>query len=238
MRALVHVLMRRLSATAAAAGAGLLSACLFWSSQTLDRIREVHGTYAEYCVADCQETAEVPEDVSFEQVRATKVQETRRMKGLAGSSCAMGRFDSLRGAGSSGRNLLQERDGREESRSDPWRKRRCGDVCGPDREALPAMPHNGDMQLVEHRDDGEDRSRRGRQLQRDELLGQDQQAHLGTGGNDFSVEAFEMLLVSSTQGRVGYNLVLDCVGGDDYWQACQPLLVEDGSCDAEGVWVV
>ncbi len=38
--------------------------------QTLDRIREVMGTYAEYAVVDASEVAKKPEDVSFEQAAA------------------------------------------------------------------------------------------------------------------------------------------------------------------------
>ena len=38
--------------------------------QTLDRLREVHGTYAEFVVVDAREVTKKPDDVSFEEAAA------------------------------------------------------------------------------------------------------------------------------------------------------------------------
>uniref|UniRef100_A0A7S4JGL7 Enoyl reductase (ER) domain-containing protein n=1 Tax=Guillardia theta TaxID=55529 RepID=A0A7S4JGL7_GUITH len=162
--------------------------------QTLDRIREVHGTYAEYCVADYHEIAEMPEEASFEQAAAvpwaglTAYAALVRVGGISYKNSTGGRRAVLILGGSGGVGTFAVQIAKHYLR--------CHTTVTCSSSNAEMMEKIGADEIVNYND------------------------------VNFWDKISKPIL---GQGKVGYNVVLDCVGGDDYWQACQPLLVEDGS---------
>jgi len=162
--------------------------------QTLERIREVNGTYAEYVVVDANDVAKKPDDVSFEQAAAvpwaglTAFAALVHVGGITYKNDTGGRRAVLILGGSGGVGTFAVQLSKHYLR--------CHTVATCSSTNAELVRNLGADEVLDYNDDGV-------------LQG--------------------MKLPDLGQGRAGFSMVLDCVGGDDYWDLCQKLLVEGGT---------
>ena len=162
--------------------------------QSLERIRDVGGTYAEYCVVDSNDLWVKPDSLTFEEAAAIPFAALTAMAGL----CVAGGLSPASGKDGGLRSVLV-----------------LGGSGGVGTFAVQlAKKHLGCRTIA---------TCSGPNVELVESLGADQVV-------DYSQDGFwaEIDVPETGTGKRGFSVVLDCVGGDDYWQASQALLADDG----------
>ena len=161
--------------------------------QTLDRLREVHGTYAEFVVVDAREVTKKPDDVSFEEAAAvpwaglTAFAALVHVGGLTYKNDTGGRRAVLVLGGSGGVGTFAVQLAKHYLR--------CHTVASCSRSNAELVKKLGADEVLDYSEEG--------------FLRSAKRPDLG-------------------QGNSGFSVVLDCVGGDDYWEMAQGLLAEGG----------
>jgi len=161
--------------------------------QTLERIREVNGAYAEFCVADGKDLCLKPEDVSFEDAAAvpwaglTALGAIEHTGGIGYKNSTGGRRAVLVLGGSGGVGSLAIQIAKHYMR--------CYVAATASTVNQRFLKELGADEAINYTDP--------------DFWSGIQKPQLG-------------------QGKEGFNLVIDCVGGDDYWERAQELLTDDG----------
>ena len=159
--------------------------------QTLERIREMNGTYAEYVVVDGKEVAKKPDDISFEQAAAvpwaglTAFAALVHVGGITYKNDTGGRRAVLILGGSGGVGTFAVQIAKHYLR--------CHTTATCSSNNAELVSNLGADDVVDYNEDG---------------------------------FLTKLKLPDLGQGKKGFSMVLDCVGGDDYWDLCQGLLVE------------